>query len=158
MNYFINGMSWRHIDKHPIELTDFTDYGACFAAVADSLKLKPNAFLALRFVIEADSPDDDSAFVIQYRYAEGRLSLVIIGEDECLINGGIPLSVTDAGKIAGALNPLDSDERAEEIVKIIKDYGYYAVLGVQWGTFLLKESQAGTLDQYFDDLYKLEIH
>ncbi len=158
MNYFINGMSWRHIDKHPIELTDFTDYGACFAAVADALKLKPNAFLALRFVIEADSPDEDSAFVIQYKYAAGRLSLVIIDEAECLINEGIPLSVTDAAKIAGVLDPSDSDEMVEEIVKIIKDYGYYAVLGVQWVAFLLKESYAGTLDQYFDDLYKLEIH
>lgn len=158
MNYFINGMSWRYLDKHPIELTDFTDYGACFAAVADSLKLKPNAFLALRFVIEADAPDEDSSFVIQYKYAAGRLSIVLIDEEEYLINEGIPLSVTDAAKIAGALDPMDSDERAEEIVKIIKDYGYYAVLGVQWAAFLLKESYAGTLDQYFDDLYKLEIH
>lgn len=156
MNYFINGMSWRHTNASPIELNDFSDYGACFSILADAIKLKPNAFLALRVVIEADAPDEDYAFVVQYRYAEGRLAIVLIDEDDFIINEGIPLSLTEAGKITG--DPLDSDERVEEIVKIIKDYGYYAALGVQWAVFLLKESQAGTLDQYFDELYSQEIH
>lgn len=158
MNYYVNGMSWRHVDQFPIDFTDFTDYGACFKTVSDSLKLNPKAFLALRVVIEADNPDDDEAIIVQYRYAAGRLAIVLIDDDEYLINEGIPLYVTEEGKIGCPVDPLDGDETVEEIVKIIKDYGYYAGLGVQWAAYLMKESADGTLDQYFDELHTLEIH
>lgn len=158
MNYFVNGMSWRHTEHFPIDLTDFSDFSSCFRVLEDTLKLRSKAFLALRFVLEKDNPDEDEAIVIRYQYVSGKLSIVLINEEEYVINEGIPLFVSSSRKISGLLDKLDSDEYVEEIVKIIEDYGIYIALGVQWAAFLLKELENGTLEQYFDDLTALEIH
>lgn len=158
MNYFVNGMSWRHTEHFPIDLTDYSNFSDCFSVVADSLKLRSKAFIALRLVIEADDPDEDQAIVLQYKYVSGKLSVVLIDEDEYIINEGVPLFVSSSRKISGLVDRLDSDEYVEEIVKIIEDYGMHIALGVQWAAFLLKELENGTLEQYFDDLPSQEIH
>lgn len=148
MNDFINGMSWRHTDTLPIDLTDFTDFPACYSIIKDTLK--PGAFIALQFVIE------DVGVVFQYRYGYDCIGLRIL-EGDRVINE-FPLFINATGKVSTLPEYLESDESVEEIVKIIVDYGFHAVIGVQWATFLLKENLEGTLDQYFDDLNTQEIH
>lgn len=69
MNYYVNGLTWRNVPKFPIELTNFEDYNACFSVIEEALKQAPNAFLAVRIVIENDDMTDH-VLVVQYRYPE----------------------------------------------------------------------------------------
>lgn len=160
MNYYVNGLNWRNIPKFPIDLTDFEDYYACFPIMEEALKQTPNSFLAIRFVLEADNPDDDRVLVIQYRYTGGKISVILIDEiEEYAINEDYRLYLSDNGHIKGTcIHGPDTDEDLNDIVKIILDYGVYVALGVQWAAFLMKERNDGTLDKYFDDLETQEIH
>lgn len=162
MNYFINGMSGRHISNFPVDLVDFTDYSACHALVEANLKRKAKSFVAMKVVLEHDEdPDEDREIVLQYRYSgtPGKLQVLIIDSDEeVIVNEDLPIFVSEKGLVAANPEDLDCEEAVEEIVKIILDYGKYIVLGVQWGAFLMKENHDGTLDQYFDELHSQEIH
>lgn len=160
MNYYVNGLNWRNIPKFPIALEDFSDYDTCFPIIEEALKQSPSSFLAIRFVIEAENPDDDSVIVIQYRHTDGKISVILIDEiNEYAINEDYRLYINPNGHLTGtSIHGPDSDEDIEEIVKIILDYGAYIALGVQWSTFLMKERYDGTLDKYFDDLENQEIH
>ena len=158
MNYFVNGMSGRYDKSLPIDLTNFEDYTPCFGVVAEALKLKPGAWIALRIVVEEDSPAEDYSFDIRYRYEDGNLAFKITSEEGFPVNEYLDLYLTESGKVGSSIDPLAPDETVEDIVKIIKDYGFYAGIGVQWAAFLMKESQDGTIDQYFDELHTLEIH
>lgn len=161
MNYFINGLSGRHISNFPVDLTDFSNYSACYELVEANLKRKANAFIALKMVLEEENPADDREIVVQYRYTgkPDRLEILIIDSDENqVLNDGAPLFVTPKALVTANPEDLDSNETIEDIVKIILDYGKYVVLGVQWAAFLMRENHEGTLDQYFDELYSQEIH
>lgn len=160
MNYYIDTITWRHIRKPSIDLTDFTDFETCFGLLEGILKNNPRAHITLRVVIEKDDPNLDEILIVQFYYAEpGRLAVSIADEDENLLHQDYLLFLKSDAKIAGtSVSGEDTEESRDQIVKIILDYGMYAVLGVQWALFLLKENQEGTLKQYFDDLFTLEIH
>lgn len=153
MDYYIDAISWRNVPKAPVEMTDFSDFSACFKHLSDVLK-SPKSYLTLRFVREG------AVFIAQYYYKEpGVISVAIADEFEDLLFEGYELLLTEDMKFkASCLAGEDGPEDRDEIVKIILDYGVHTALGVQWAVFLLKERAEGTLKQYFDDLHNLEIH
>lgn len=156
MNYYVNNVSFRHVQSSPIHATDFSDHATCFRLVEEMLNVRPKSYIALGIILEDEVLDRQ--LILQYRFSgtPGKLAVTLIDEDTGVINQDIHLFVNETGKVVGNPEDLD-DETVEEIVKIILDYGEYIVLGVQWSAFLMKEHQDGALEQFFDDLTQ-EIH
>jgi len=153
MDYFVSDFTISNLPNFPNTLTDFSEFRPSFDLFEEQLRLNPEGYFTLRIQTELEP------IIVQYSYAEpGLISVILTDDDELCMHDNYRLFVKDTGKILGVIIDKDSHEDPTDIVKIILDYGEHLTRGLQWAAFLWKEELEGTLDQYFDDLYKLEIH
>lgn len=162
MDYDIIGVAFRHVKPTRTDLTDFTDFTACFNLLQQALAVQPGAYAAVSTLFLAEDSFDDRTVIIRIGFSgtPGKLVITLIDQDLSeVINEDLMIFVKEDQKITGRhIEGGADDESLDEIVKIIRDYGFYVIEAIKWAAFLYQESAEGSLTDYFDKQIYQEIH